>query len=83
MIIKSKILFPFLILISTFLLTPINAAAAPKSMEYQEVKLMLNGEGTRVRFFMKVYNTSLYLISAIQMLKKYSIAMRLWLFVLT
>ena len=64
MTIKSKILLPFLILISAFIFTPINAAAAPKSMEYQEVKLMLNGEGNRVRFFMKVYNTSLYLISA-------------------
>ena len=33
-------------------------------MEYQGVKLTLNGEGTRVRFFMKVYNTSLYLVSS-------------------
>ena len=33
-------------------------------MEYQGAKLILNGEGTRVRFFMKVYNTSLYLVSA-------------------
>ena len=64
MTITSKILLPFLILISTFLLTPINAAAAPDFMEYQGEKLTLNGEGTRVRFFMKVYNTSLYLISA-------------------
>jgi hypothetical protein len=64
MTIKSKILLPFLILISAFIFTPINAAAAPDSMEYQGEKLILNGEGTRVRFFMKVYNTSLYLISA-------------------
>ena len=64
MTIKSKILLPFLLLLSAFLLTPINAAAAPDSMEYQGVKLTLNGEGTRVRFFMKVYNTSLYLVSS-------------------
>ena len=61
---QSKILLPFLILISAFILTPINAAKAPDSMEYQGAKLILNGEGTRVRFFMKVYNTSLYLVSA-------------------
>ena len=62
--IKSKILLPLLILISAFALSPINAAEAPSSMEYQGTKLMLNGQGTRVKFFMKVYNTSLYLGSA-------------------
>ena len=61
MIIKSKILLPLLILISIFTLSPINAAEAPSSMEYQGVKLILNGQGTRVKFFMKVYDTSLYL----------------------
>ena len=64
MIIKSKILPLLLILVSSFALTSVSAAAAPSSMEYQGVKLTLNGEGTRVRFFMKVYNTSLYLVSA-------------------
>ena len=63
MVIKSKILLPLLILISTFTLSPINAAEAPSSMEYQGTKLMLNGQGTRVKFFMKVYDTSLYLVS--------------------
>jgi hypothetical protein len=61
MSIKSTILLPILILISTFALSPINAAEAPSSMEYQGTKLMLNGQGTRVKFFMKVYDTSLYL----------------------
>jgi hypothetical protein len=61
MIINSKILLPLLILISTFILSPVNAAEAPNSMEYQGTKLMLNGQGTRVKFFMKVYDTSLYL----------------------
>jgi hypothetical protein len=59
--IKSKILLPLLILISAFALSPINAAEAPSSMEYQGTKLILNGQGTRVKFFMKVYDTSLYL----------------------
>jgi len=58
---KSKILLPLLILISAFIFSPINAAEAPRSMEYQGTKLMLNGQGTRVKFFMKVYDTSLYL----------------------
>ena len=62
--IKSKILPLLLILVSSFALTSVSASAAPSSMEYQGVKLTLNGEGTRVRFFMKVYNTSLYLVSA-------------------
>ena len=61
MTIKSKILLPLLILISTFALSPINAAEAPSSMEYQGTELILNGQGTRVKFFMKVYDTSLYL----------------------
>ena len=64
MIIKLKILLPLVILISTLGLSPINAAEAPKSMEYQGVELMLNGQGTRVRFFMKVYDTALYLKSS-------------------
>ena len=64
MTIKSTILLPILILIGMFTLSPINAAEAPSSMEYQGAKLMLNGQGTRVKFFMKVYDTSLYLGSA-------------------
>ena len=63
MTIKFKILLPLVILINTLGLSPINAAEAPRSMEYQGVELMLNGQGTRVTYFMKVYNTSLYLLS--------------------
>ena len=63
MTIKSKTLPLLLILVSSLALTSVSAAAAPSSMEYQGNKLTLNGEGTRVRFFMKVYNTSLYLVS--------------------
>ena len=61
MTIKSTILLPILILIGMFTLSPINAGEAPSSIEYQGAKLMLNGQGTRVKFFMKVYDTSLYL----------------------
>ncbi len=61
MTIKSTILLPLLILIGLFTLSPINAAEAPSSMEYQGIKLMLNGQVTRVKFFMNVYDTSLYL----------------------
>jgi len=64
MTIKSKILLPLLILMSLFVLSPINAADAPNSMEYQGNTLMLNGQGTRVKFFMKVYASSLYLETA-------------------
>ena len=64
MTIKSTILLPILILIGMFTLSPINAAEVPSSMEYQGAKLVLNGQGTRVKFFMKVYDTSLYLGSA-------------------
>jgi hypothetical protein len=35
----------------------------PKSMLYKEIKLIQNGQGTRLKFFMKVYDTSLYLVS--------------------
>ncbi len=33
----------------------------PETIEYQGAKLILNGHGTRVIFFMKVYEGSLYL----------------------
>jgi len=61
MITKSKILLPLLILISTFALSPVNAEEAPSFMNYQGSELILNGQGTRIKFFMKVYDTSLYL----------------------
>ena len=57
----KKIPSLLIIILSIFSLTPINAAEIPSSMEYQGAKLILNGYGTRIKFFMKVYNTSLYL----------------------
>ena len=39
----------------------VTANEIPKTIEYQESKLVLNGQGTRIIFFMKVYEGSLYL----------------------
>jgi len=44
-----------------FSLAPLHAAEPPSEIEYQGAKLTLNGYGTRVKFFMKVYAGSLYL----------------------
>jgi len=64
MLINFKKLLPFFILFLSLLsLTPSNAAELPIEIEYQETKLILNGHGTRIRFFMKAYEGSLYLES--------------------
>ena len=60
-----KILSLFLILFSASSLTSTQAAVElPELMEYQDTKLTLNGQGTRVMFFVKIYECGLYLISA-------------------
>ena len=64
MIINSKKILPLLLLLFTLSLTPINAEDIPSSMEYQGSKLVLNGYGSRVTFFIKVYENSLYLLSS-------------------
>jgi len=65
MIINPKQLLSLLLIFLGFVsFSSINAAEVPKTMEYQESKLILNGQGTRVKFFMKVYDTSLYLKSS-------------------
>ena len=57
----KKLMILFFLSIGLFS-TPIHSAAEiPKSIEYQDSKLILNGQGTRVIFFMKVYEGSLYL----------------------
>ena len=59
-----KILSLVLMLFSVGSLTSIQAAnELPESMEYQDTKLTLNGQGTRVMFFMKIYESGLYLNS--------------------
>ena len=55
-----KIFTPFLIL-GIFLTSPSLGAVAPDEIQYQGNKLTKNGQGTRIIFFMKVYEGSLYL----------------------
>ena len=64
MLINFKKLLPYLILfLGLFSITPSYAIDLPNKIEYQEAKLILNGHGTRIRFFMKAYEGSLYLES--------------------
>jgi len=58
--IKKWIIFLFLS-IGLFSAPIFSATEIPKTIEYQDNKLILNGQGTRVVFFMKVYEGSLYL----------------------
>ena len=54
-----------LILFSAGSLTSTHAAVElPELMEYKDTKLTLNGQGTRVIMFMKIYESGLYLNSA-------------------
>ena len=60
-----KIFSLSLILFSAGSLTSTHAAVElPELMEYQDTKLTLNGQGTRVMFFMKIFESGLYLNSA-------------------
>jgi len=64
MLINFKKLLPCLILfLSLFAIMPVLAIELANNIEYQETKLTLNGHGTRIKFFMKVYEGSLYLES--------------------
>ena len=47
--------------LGTILIPATYAIEIPNSIEFQDTKLILNGKGTRVVFFMKVYEGSLYL----------------------
>jgi len=64
MLINLKKLLPCLILfLGLFSITPLLAIDLSNNIKYQETKLTLNGHGTRIKFFMKVYESSLYLES--------------------
>jgi len=64
MLINSKKFLSSLILfLGLFSMTQLFAIDLPNEMEYKETKLTLNGHGTRIKFFMKVYESSLYLES--------------------
>ena len=64
MLTNFKRLLPFaLLLFGFFSFTPSFAVDLPTKMEYQGAKLTLNGHGNRIKFFMKVYEGSLFLES--------------------
>ena len=60
-----KILPLLLLIFSAGSMTSTHAGVElPKLIEYQDTKLILNGHGSRVKMFMKVYENSLYLLSS-------------------
>ena len=56
-----KLIIISIISIGLFSVTTLTATEIPKTIEYEDTELILNGHGTRVVFFMKVYDGSLYL----------------------
>ena len=58
---SRKWIFIITLLFGLLSVSTINANEIPDFIEYQGSKLTLNGQGTRVIFFMKVYDGSLYL----------------------
>jgi len=57
----NKLIIFLIISFIFFPVTTISASEIPKSIEFEGNTLVLNGQGTRVVFFMKVYEGSLYL----------------------
>ena len=53
--------FAIFFIFGIFLTTPTFGAVAPDQIEYQGNTITKNGQGTRIIFFMKVYEGSLYL----------------------
>ncbi len=53
--------FTIFFIFGIFLTTPTFGAVAPNQIEYQGNTITKNGQGTRIVFFMKVYEGSLYL----------------------
>jgi len=65
MLTDFKRLLPLtLLLFGFFSLAPSHAVEIPTKIEYQGANLTLNGHGNRIKFFMKVYEGSLYLKSS-------------------
>ena len=58
----KKLLSLFLVF-GLFVCLPTYSSDIPENIEYQGNKLVLNGSGTRIIFFMKIYEGSLYLES--------------------
>ena len=61
MILTFKKLFTLILIFGGFLALPIYGADTPDQIEYQGSTMTKNGQGTRIIFFMKVYEGSLYL----------------------
>ena len=57
----KKLVIYLFIFIGIFSVSTISAGEPPEAIEFEGNTLMLNGTGTRVVFFMKVYEGSLYL----------------------
>ena len=57
----NKLILFLIISIGFFSVSTTNASEVPETIEFEESSLVLNGQGTRVVFFMKVYEGSLYL----------------------
>ncbi|MBT3546233.1 MAG: chalcone isomerase family protein [Flavobacterium sp.] len=54
-------IFTIFFIFGIFLTTPIFGAVVPDQIEYQGNTITKNGQGTRIIFFMKVYEGSLFL----------------------
>ena len=61
MILTLKKFFTLILIFGVFLALPIYGADTPDQIEYQGSTMTKNGQGTRIIFFMKVYEGSLYL----------------------
>ena len=57
----NKLIIFLIISIGFFSVSTTSASEAPEIIEFEGSSLILNGQGTRVLFFMKVYEGSLYL----------------------
>ena len=57
----KKLVIYTLVAVGLFMVSTISVAEVPQTIKYKENKLVLNGHGTRIIFFMKVYEGSLYL----------------------
>jgi len=57
----KKLVIYLFIIVGFFSVSTISADEPPEAMEFEGSSLILNGKGTRVVFFMKVYDGSLYL----------------------
>tara|TARA_B110000008_G_scaffold255715_1_gene272656 strand:+ start:183 stop:746 length:564 start_codon:yes stop_codon:yes gene_type:complete len=60
----NKLIIYSFISIGLFSVSTLSANEIPQNIQFKENTLVLNGQGTRIIFFMKVYEGSLYLENA-------------------